>query len=87
MFEYRINNKTKKNVKFSNVVWVVLIPQSNEIKHYDLWWDDEDFNNAYQSYIEEIRRLIEIHPFMKLHEAKKLLYQPNNISYDPSNFD
>lgn len=30
--------------------------------------------------------LMNKHPHMKINHAKKLLYQPNNISYDPKNF-
>jgi hypothetical protein len=87
MFEIIYNTKKNKNVHFSNVVCVILIPKSNEFNGYHLWWDDEDFNNAYRSYIQEMGRLMEIHPFMNPQEAKKLLYQPNNISYDPRNFE
>jgi len=81
------NRRETKKVSFSQYVNVHLIPQKEELKeHFDLWLSENDFANSYKMAINELKRLLEIHPFMKLWEAKKLLYQPNNIRYDPNNF-
>ena len=83
----KIPSQTTKQVRFSNFVDVFLIPQKEELKkHFDLWLSENDFATAHQTAIKDIKRLLEIHPCMRLCEAKKLLYQPNNIRYDPSNF-
>jgi hypothetical protein len=34
----------------------------------------------------EIMELKKKHPFISIQDAQKLLYQPNNISYDKNNF-
>ena len=81
------NKQIKKNVSFSNFVSVHLIPQKEELKNnYDLWLSENDFITSYQTAIKDLKRLLEIHPCMRVWEAKKLLYQPNNIRYDPNNF-
>ena len=73
-------------------VWFKPIVTIYECPNYDdmidiLWWNYEDKQNATKSSIDEINNLMTIHPKMKLQDAIKLLYQPNNISYNPNNFD
>jgi len=52
----------------------------------NLWWNQDDLIYATKTANEEITRLMHIHPYMEKKIALKLLYQPNNISYDPNNF-
>ena len=79
----------KKKLKFNNIVRVCLIPElkdySTELKS-TLWFNANDFNNASMSANEELTNLIKINPSMNLEQAKKLLYQPCNISFDINNF-
>jgi hypothetical protein len=76
-----------KKVRFHKVSTIFLIPLRSEIENYkDLWWTREDKQLAYQSAISEIRRLLFIHPSMKLNQAKQLLYQRNSIEYCPEYF-
>lgn len=81
--------KTTKNVRFSKNIYIYLIPKYYEIlNHKDLWWSETDLIEIRQNAILEMQCLMNKHPFMKLNHAKKLLYQPNNItSYDPNNFE
>jgi len=77
----------KKQVKFKNIVNVKLFPYcKNDYEKYDLWWNNYDLNLAMNSSNNEIKRLMNIHPNMNKIQAIKLLYQPNNISYDSNNF-
>ena len=76
-----------KKVRFEKYVYIKLIPVYYEIENYDtLWWNQIDIINNFKISYNEIIRLLEIHPFMEKKQAMKLLYQPNNISYDPNNF-
>lgn len=79
---------SKKRVMFDNIKKIYLLYKNsiyNDEKQ-KLWWNDDDFSYAKQSANEEITRLLTIHPSMERKYALKLLYQPNNISYDPTNF-
>ena len=84
---YCYSYKKYKKVRFSEIVYVILIPKSKEFSKFNLWWQEHDYNNAIISAKNEIGQLIKIHPYMEINQAKRLLYQPNNISYNESNFD
>jgi len=78
---------SKKKVTFDNIVNVYIIPSFfTDLTREQLWWNRKDYCIAISSCNQEIKNLIAIHPNMDLKCAKKLLYQPNNISYDPNNF-
>jgi len=83
--------KKVKNVRFHNLIKVVLIPKINElfsvIDRCDMWWSENDKLNACKSMYAELQTLQKRHPCMTLKQAMKLLYQPNNLRYyDASNF-
>jgi hypothetical protein len=81
-------NFKKKRVMFENIKKIYILFNNNihnDVKQ-DLWWNDNDFLYARKSANEEINRLMSIHPSMERKYALKLLFQPNNISYDPDNF-
>jgi len=87
MFQlYEINYK---KVRFSRMIRIVYIPPKEAI--YDikenLWWSQSDHTNAHNNSLLELKILMNRHPTMTINHAKKLLYQPNNITfYDSSNF-
>ena len=82
-----IFNKKKKNIKFSSIVKVKLIPFYYEINHFScLWWTSGELMDFRVQATKEIMDLKQKHPFISLEDAQKLLYQPNNISYDKNNF-
>ena len=85
-----LNNQNKKNtqkVSFSKYLYVYLIPIYYEIDHYhDLWWSEHDLLEMKVNTMKEIQQLMTFHPSMEITHAKKLLFQPNNICYDPQNF-
>jgi hypothetical protein len=76
----------QKRVWFKPIVIIYECPNYDDMIDI-LWWNYEDKQNATKSSIDEINNLMTIHPKMKLQDAIKLLYQPNNISYNPNNFD
>ena len=79
-------NKNKK-VIFSEKIKLSLIPKyENEMK-YELWWNTFDKYNATIVANIEINTLLNRHTSMTYKQALKLLYQPNNISYNESNFE
>jgi len=80
--------KYKKKLKFNNVVNVILIPDITsifDIKNL-LWWSENDLTNAVNNARNELFDLVNKNPSMTIIQAKKLLYQPNNISYNEENF-
>lgn len=76
-----------KKVTFKNSIKIYLIQPYYELENYkNLWWTHIDKIHCILNSNEEIYRLLTIHPCMEVHQAMKLLYQPNNISYNPDNF-
>jgi hypothetical protein len=87
---FQLNEINYRKVTFSCIVRVVYIPTkeaTNDIKEA-LWWSEYDHITASNNSLLELKKLMNIHPSMNIKHAKKLLYQPNNLTiYDPSNFD
>jgi hypothetical protein len=83
----QLKKKKIKNVTFSNYIYIYLIPMYTEFKNYqDLWWSEDEITNIKQNTVKEIQQLMNSNPSMEISHAKKLLFQPNNICYDPQNF-
>ena len=89
MKEYRNECKKYKpkikSVSF-NFYHDVIFINYDEIVNSDLWWCQNDYNINIKMVKEEVSCLLNMHPFMNFKDAKKLLYQPNNISYNSQNF-
>lgn len=83
-----MNKDKNRRVIFKNIIKVHLIHSNynNNTDKLQLWWSGDDFYFATKNANDEINRLMTIHPSMERKYALKLLYQPNNISYDPDNF-
>ena len=86
---FQFNKINYKKVRFSRIIRIVYIPPKEAI--YDikenLWWSQYDHTNAHNNSLLELKILMNRHPAMTIKHAKKLLYQPNNITfYDSSNF-
>ena len=75
--------KIKNNVKFKSMVTVRLIPLC---KDTTLWWSEEDVLESRFACCREIVELLSYRKEMSYDDAKKLLYQPGNITYDMNNF-
>ena len=78
---YSVNtytNKKNKRVCFNlhNNIYIY-----NNINHDELWWSEYELSIITNNAKYEIYKLMSIHPYMTINEAKKLLYQPNNMSY------
>lgn len=80
-----IHKINKKKVRFNGFT-IFLIPYTKERAEETLWWSEEDQFIAKVNAREEIMRLINIHKYITLKDVIKLLYQPNNISYNEDNF-
>ena len=81
-------NCNELRVTFNNVRYLYLIPTSSELSLYkdELWWSNNDLKLFMLNAINEIKILKNKHPFIQKKDILKLLYQPNNISYDENNF-
>ena len=76
-----------KNIQFSKYIYIYLIPTCRELINYqNLWWTEDELINTRLIATKEIMELKNRLPFISMDDAKKLLYQPNNISYNENNF-
>jgi hypothetical protein len=83
----KLNKKNNKKISFSTIVRVKLIPFYYEIIQYpSLWWTPCELMDFRIQSSNEILELKQKHPFISIFDAQKLLYQPNNISFDEKNF-
>jgi hypothetical protein len=81
------DKKKKKNIQFSKYIYIYLIPTYREIINYhNLWWSQDELLNIRLIAYKEIMELKNKLPSITLEDAKKLLYQPNNITYNENNF-
>jgi hypothetical protein len=74
-----------KKVRFSGFT-IFLVSYTKDNTSDKLWWSEEDYSIAKDDARTEIIRLINIHKSILLKDVLKLLYQPNNISYNEENF-
>jgi hypothetical protein len=74
----------KKKVLFKNMVRIFFFQTQN---YKELWWSEKEMINTRIEALTEIERLMKMHPKMERKDALRLLYQPNNITYNPSNFN
>ncbi|NDA89608.1 MAG: hypothetical protein EBY20_01675 [Alphaproteobacteria bacterium] len=78
----------KKQVRFNTKKYIYIIPYLTEyITQNELWWSQNEKEEAKKSAFEEINRLRSIHTTINLRDALRLLYQPNNITYNKNNFE
>lgn len=79
----------KKKITFNNKLYIVLIPDRNaynyELKKI-LWFNESELNLIRTNALLELNNILLRHPLMDINQAKKLLYQPNNITFDEKNF-
>ena len=79
--------KKKKNIQFSKYIYIHLIPTYRELINYqNLWWSEDELINCRINASREIMELKNRLPSVSIDDAKKLLYQPNNITYNENNF-
>ena len=83
-----IEMKNKK-IKFNMIKYVKLIPSRKDFDDNmkkTMWWNDYDYDNFRNLAIYELKNIMLRHSNMHIKDAIKLLYQPNNIIFDKSNF-
>ena len=79
--------KKKKKIQFSKYIYIHLIPTYRELINYqNLWWTEDELINCRVHASREIMELKNRLPSASIDDAKKLLYQPNNITYNENNF-
>ena len=76
----------KKKVRFDKATIFIFECIKEEIINKDLWWSKEDQVESRKSAFDEINRLRKIHKTISVRDALRLLYQPNNITYNENNF-
>jgi len=76
----------KKKVSFDLFTEIIYIPKYDREYSDNLWWTDYEMSITRITSRNELLRLLNQHIFMTLKQAKQLLYQPNNISYNSKNF-
>jgi hypothetical protein len=76
--------KKEKRVQFNDNKYIHMYPNIN---HKELWWTRLDYSIFQNIANKEICMLMSIHPYMTPQQARQLLYQPNNISYNRNNFE
>jgi hypothetical protein len=82
-----VRKKNKKKIQFSKYIYIHLIPSYRELINYQyLWWSQDELINTRLNASKEIIELKNKLPFITMEDAKKLLYQPNNITYNENNF-
>jgi hypothetical protein len=77
----------KKKVRFSTLVYCVLIPCCNDLYMIrdELWWTGNECDFFYYSSIREIKRFINNHdPTLSFKEGKDLLYQSGIHDFEDS---
>jgi hypothetical protein len=86
--EYLCLKHIVKKITFSSRIIVILIPTRLEYIKLgnSLWWEKDDYKNFKKSACIEINNMIQRNPLMSPKHVMKLLYQPNNITFDESNF-
>jgi len=75
----------KKKVRFDKAT-IFLVSTIKDETTETLWWSVEEHAESRKSAFEEINNLRSIHKTMTMRDALKLLYQPNNITYNEANF-
>lgn len=81
------NKKKRKKIQFCKYTHIHLIPIYHELINYqNLWWTEDELINTRTLASREIMELKNRLPSVSIDDAKKLLYQPNNISYNENNF-
>ena len=79
--------KKKKKIQFSKYIYIHLIPTYHEIiNRHHLWWSEDELLDIRLVASREMMELKNRLPYISMDDAKKLLYQPNNISYNENNF-
>jgi hypothetical protein len=76
----------KKKVSFDLFTEIIYIPKYEKEYVETLWWTDYEMSITRITSRNELLSLLNQHIFMTLKQAKQLLYQPNNISYNSKNF-
>jgi len=76
----------KKQVRFNKATIYIYENIEEKIKK-DLWWSQEDHIESRRTALDDVNRLRCIHPTISLRDALRLLYQPNNVTYNEKNFE
>jgi len=83
----KIDNKKKVSFDlFTEIIYIPKYEKQNNYDHEKLWWSEYEMNMTRIGTRDEILTLLKKHANMTINQAKKLLYQPNNISFNSRNF-
>lgn len=76
----------KKRVRFDKATILLVSKLTDYTECHVLWWSKKDATESKITAFDEINKLRKKHKEMTLKDAVKLLYQPNNISFNEANF-
>ena len=81
MQKCRGNYLTKK-VTFSEHNNVYIIPNNDDFVNdkCKLWWTVNEMNNSRNSSYTEITKFISIYPYLNFKDARKIIYQSENVN-------
>lgn len=76
-----------KKLRFNTTIYVYEVASLRQSKEH-LWWSNDDVDEFKQSCFKEVKDILNRHQSMTLAQARKMLYQPGNMTivYDEQNF-
>lgn len=76
-----------KKLRFNKTIYIYEIASFSQSKEH-LWWSDDDFYQFKRSSWNEVKDILDRHQSMTVSQARKMLYQPGNMTivYDEQNF-
>lgn len=80
----------KKKVRFSTLVYCVLIPSRSDIYYIrdELWWNSDEYDLFYDSCVKEIKSFIQNYDRgLSFKQGKDLLYQSRIYDFDDSYYN
>lgn len=72
-----VNQKlsTPSKIRISPIVKICLIPTKNELKIFDLWWNDLLYSTNKNNYLKTQMAIIQKRPNIRKHQLKELILE------------
>lgn len=79
---------TNKKLRFNTTIYIYEIATFSHQSKEHLWWSNNDFDEFKKSCWKEVKDILKRHETMTISQARKMLYQPGNMTivYDEQNF-
>ena len=73
--KFVIHKKTPSKIQISPIIKICLIPTKNELKIFDLWWNDILYSTNKKNYIQIKMKIIQKRPNIHRHQLKELILE------------